>query len=345
MVELQDLPCKIVEVDMQDFPTIMGELELWVSIEIPGTPIRLAERQILEEFMLEEEIEFQGIDKCKIMELPDEQELEESIEEEVSNIILPERYRAEESIQKDELKLETPIINKVEISELPKEVKLEMPMEQNGSKLRQDVNMDSDVPTPFHVVPNRNILSKSISKLHARWGKVFRSKLVRRVKPTKLVKRKIPSICRPPPKPPYRQNRLNVKVSKRILSKMHAKEERVNYRPPPKPPYILNVNGEVIGIIENMVPKRRPPPKPPRIHSNADRERIKDLEKECLLDTVLNYRPLPKPPPNSLWQSQGIMDKGNLKQDTNIYNILRMKFSTSSCGKILAPLAYIKVVQ
>ena len=70
-------------------------------------------------------MEFQGIDKCKIMELPDEQELEESIKE-VSNIILPERYRAEESIQKDELILETPIINKVEISELPKEVKLEL---------------------------------------------------------------------------------------------------------------------------------------------------------------------------------------------------------------------------
>ena len=98
-IELQDLPCKIVEVDMQDFPTtIMDELELWELIEIPGTPIRLAEGQILKEFMLEEETEFQGIDKCKIIQLPDEQEIEESIKEEVSNIILPERYRAEESI-------------------------------------------------------------------------------------------------------------------------------------------------------------------------------------------------------------------------------------------------------
>ena len=49
MVELQDLPCKIVEVDMQDFPTtIMDELELWELIEIPDTPMRLAEGQILE---------------------------------------------------------------------------------------------------------------------------------------------------------------------------------------------------------------------------------------------------------------------------------------------------------
>ena len=77
MVELQDLPCKIVEVDMQDFPTtIMDELVLWESIEIPGTPIRLVEGQILEEFMLEEEIEFQGIGKCKIVELPDKQDIE-----------------------------------------------------------------------------------------------------------------------------------------------------------------------------------------------------------------------------------------------------------------------------
>ena len=87
---------------MQDFPnTTMDELGLWELIEIPGTSIRLTEGQILEEFMLEEEIEFQGIDKCKIIELPDEQEIEESIKEEVSNIILPERYTAEESIQKD----------------------------------------------------------------------------------------------------------------------------------------------------------------------------------------------------------------------------------------------------
>ena len=44
MVELQDLPCRIVEVDMQDLPTtIVDELELWESIEIPGIPISLAE--------------------------------------------------------------------------------------------------------------------------------------------------------------------------------------------------------------------------------------------------------------------------------------------------------------
>ena len=70
-------------------------------------------------------------------------------------------------------------------------------------------------------------------------------------------------------------------------------DKKLNYRPPSKPPYILNANGEVIGIIENMVPKTRPPLKPPRIHSKVDREG-KDQEKECLLDTMSNNRPPPK---------------------------------------------------
>ena len=84
-VELQDLPCRIVEVDMQDFPTtIVDELELWELIEIPGIPISLAEGQVLEEFMLEEETDFWGIDKCKIVELPDKQEIERCVSPEIS---------------------------------------------------------------------------------------------------------------------------------------------------------------------------------------------------------------------------------------------------------------------
>ena len=59
----------------------------------------------------------------------------------------------------------------------------------------------------------------------------------------------------------------------------------------------------MIGIIENVVPKTRPPLKPPRICSNVDREGI-DLEKECLLNTVLNHRLPPKPPPKDLGYSQ-----------------------------------------
>ena len=123
--------------------------------------------------------------------------------------------------------METPIINKVvEISELPREVKLEMPIEQNESKLVQDVNLvkshvlhklllpngaidlcktEGDI-----TVPRRNILGKSIPWLHTRQRKVLGSNLVRRVTPTRSVKREVPSMCRPPPKPPDRQNSLMI---------------------------------------------------------------------------------------------------------------------------------------
>ena len=127
------------------------ELDLWEPEQIPHALIRLEEGQILEEFMLEEEIEFQGIDKCKIVELSDKQEIERSvdretaglpeipvriayeqegcIEEEICDRSLPKMYRAAESVHKDEIRVETPKINAVEISELPREVKLEMPIE------------------------------------------------------------------------------------------------------------------------------------------------------------------------------------------------------------------------
>ena len=140
-------------------------------------------------------------------------------------------------------------INVVEISALPREIKSEMPLEQSGSKLVQDentsVHAELSLPngtidlckiSPFEVsVASRKVLVKSIPKFHTKWNKVLGSKLVRRAKPTRLVKGKIPSIC----------------------------------RPPPKPPYIVNVNGDVIGIIEKedlpyVVPKLKPPPKLPQ---------------------------------------------------------------------------------
>ena len=166
---------------------------MWEPEQIPHALIRLAEGQILEEFMLEEEIEFQGIDKCKIVELRDKQEIErciaretvglpempvriayeqeECIEEEICNRSLPKMYRAEENVHKDEIKLETPEINAVEISELPREVKLEMPIEHSESNLVQDVTLVSDIPTPFHaeheiLLPNGTInLSKTEGKI------------------------------------------------------------------------------------------------------------------------------------------------------------------------------------
>ena len=111
--------------------------------------------------------------------------------------------------------------------------------------------------------------------LHTRQKKVLGSKTIRRANPTKLVKKEV---C----------------------------------RPPPKPPYILNINGEVIGIIENVVPKTRPPLKTPRMHGSVDREGM-DLEKECLLNTVSNHRPSLEPPPKRFRVQSDIMDKLNLK--------------------------------
>ena len=135
---------------------------------------------------------------------------------------LPKLYRTEESAHKDEIKLKTPEISTLEINTLPREIKFEMPIEQSRSKLVQNVSLVSDIPTLFYAeheislpnetidlcktereisVPNRNILGKSISKLHTRQRKVLGYKLVRRVNPTTLVKRQMPSMCRPLPNP------------------------------------------------------------------------------------------------------------------------------------------------
>ena len=106
--------------------------------------------------------------------------------------------------------------------------------------------------------------------------------------PIKLIKREI---CRPPPMPPDRQNSLNHKHETKKESQEAKKIEReLNYRPPQKLPYILDTIGEVMEIIENVVPKTRPPLKPPRIHGSIHREGI-GQEKECLLNTVSNISP------------------------------------------------------
>ena len=133
---------------------------------------------------------------------------------------------------------------------------------------------------------------------------ILESKVIRRANSTKMVNREV---CRPPPKPPDRENSLNLRhgtkkdrvrpyKNKKESQEAQIIDRKLSCRPTPKLPYILNAKGEVIGIIENVVPKARPPFKPPRIHGSVDREEI-DLEKGCLLNTVLNHRPTPKPPP------------------------------------------------
>ena len=185
-------------------------------------------------------------------------EQEECLEEEIFIRSLPELCIAQKGGHKDGIQLETPKVNTMEVSELPREIKLEIPIEQ------------------------------SKSKLHTKWKKVLGSKVIRRENPIKLIKREI---CRPPPKPPDRQNSQNHKhETKKESQEAHKIERELNYRPPPKLPYILDTNGEVIGIIEIVVPKTRPPLKTPRIHGSVDREGI-GQEKECLLDTVSNKTP------------------------------------------------------
>ena len=121
------------------------------------------------------------------------------------------------------------------------------------------------------------------SNLNTKWKKGLGSKVIRRANPTKLVKREV---C----------------------------------RSPPKPPYILNTSKEVTGVIGNVVSKTRPLLKPSRIHSSVDRNRICQ-EKEYLLNTVLNHRPPPEPPPKRFRVQSDIMDKLNLKWKDDSLNI------------------------
>ena len=83
-VDPQDLPYRTIEVDMQDFPNMtIDEIEFWDLEPIPHACLRPVEGQVLEEFMLEEEV-------CKMS--------------------LPKLSRAEESVHNDKITLETPKI-------------------------------------------------------------------------------------------------------------------------------------------------------------------------------------------------------------------------------------------
>ena len=154
---------------------------------------------------------------------------------------LPNLFKVKESIHTDEKELEVLEINEVEIKELNRKIKLEKPIELDQSKI------------------------------HPKWKKVLTSRAVKRVNLTGLEKGKT---CRPPPKPPDRENSLSLRhetkkgrvrpyKNKKESHEAQKIDRKLNCRPPPRLPYILNANGDVIGILENMVPKNRPPPKPP----------------------------------------------------------------------------------
>ena len=75
------------------------DIDIHDMVEMPDIPTKIADDQVIEEFMLEEEeIDSQGIDECKtekLQEIPIE-EIEEYIEEVVSDMTLPEKYRVDE---------------------------------------------------------------------------------------------------------------------------------------------------------------------------------------------------------------------------------------------------------
>ena len=153
-----------------------------------------------------------------------------------------------------ETKSEMPIL------EEPSEPKLEMSIikeahiVQSESKLIQDMALISDIPTPFlnHAQPmtgpeisspnrtimqpmtkqeisvsNKTALGRLIPKIHTGQRGISGSKLVRRVIPTKSVRRIVPTntnlICRPPSKPPDKQNSPECQISEKTLPYINLK--------------------------------------------------------------------------------------------------------------------------
>ena len=160
---------------------------------MPDISTRITDDQVIEEFMLEEEeIDFQGIDECKIVELQDvpievanEQEIEECTVEVVSYMTLPEVYRVDTEIHTG-VQLETPIIKSEERCVM-----------QNEPKLVQDMALLSDTLTPLQTnaqaqpmaeqkvsLPDRAIIGALTPITHARQRESLRSELVRKEIPT-----------------------------------------------------------------------------------------------------------------------------------------------------------------
>ena len=88
---------------------------------------------MLEEFMLEEDIDFQEGDDGKNVELPSRQEI--CVEMKTCDMLLPELFKAKGSVHTNEVELKIPKINEVKVKKLPKEVKLDIPTEQEKSNL------------------------------------------------------------------------------------------------------------------------------------------------------------------------------------------------------------------
>ena len=291
-VQSISVPTKIIEGEVDDYSMQhsvtspheenIQDVDIYDMVKMPDIPTRIADDQVIEEFMLEgEEIDFQGIDECKTVKLQDvpievanEQELGECMQEEVvSDITLPEVYKVDEKLHTD-VKLEIPIIKSEEKC-----------IVQDEPKLVQDKILICDTSTPLQtnaqaqpmtepkvLLPGRVLQSKIIPITHAGRRENLRCELVRKENPTYT-----DSICRPPSKPPDKQNSLG-EINKKIPLYINPK-----YRPPPKPPNIQNTKGERVWVLKNesllyTVSDYRPPRKSPDIPRLS--RILLDLEKD-----------------------------------------------------------------
>ena len=168
---------------------------------------------------------------------------------------LPEIYRVDERIH-THVQLEIPII------------KSEGHIVQDEPRLVQDRTLICTIPNPIQTnaqaqhmteqkvsLPDRANISKIIPTTYVSRRESLRSDVVIKEIPTY-----IDSLCRPPSKPPYKQNSLESEISKKILPYINP-----IYRPPPKPPNTQNTKGKRKWIFRRkpyMKSVCRPPPKP-----------------------------------------------------------------------------------
>ena len=112
---------------------IIDELDFRELEQIQQVMVKLTEGEVLEEFMLEEDIDFQERDNCKNVELSDKQEIEremvvyeqeECVEMKICDVSLPKLFKATESVHANEIKLEMPKINEVEVRDFTKRNKV-----------------------------------------------------------------------------------------------------------------------------------------------------------------------------------------------------------------------------
>ena len=253
------------------------DIDIYDIVEMPNIPTRISDDQVIEEFMLEEEeIDSQGIDNCKSEKLQDipievanKQELEESMQEEVvSDMTLPEIYRVDERIHTD-VQLEIHII------------KSKGHTVQDEPRLVQDRTLICAIPNSLQTnaqaqymteqkvsLWDRSNIGKIIPTTYVSRRESLRSEVVRKEFPTI-----IDSLCRPPSKPPDKQNSLESEIGKKILPYINP-----IYRPPLKPPNTQNTKGKGKWIFRRkpyMKSICRPPPKPPKNQDKLNCKKIR----------------------------------------------------------------------